>query len=77
MSHWNYRILAHEYKDEVYLEIHEVYYDDNGNPNGYSERPSPVCSETIKGITWTLNRMSESRKKPILYAGEKFPTIYK
>ena len=30
---WNYRILAHDYKGEVYLQIHEVYYDEEGKPN--------------------------------------------
>ena len=70
---WNYRILAHEYKGEVYLQIHEVYYDEDGKPNGYSENPIPVGAETVKEITWTLNKMLECRAKPILWAGEKFP----
>ena len=35
---WNYRVLAHKQFDEVYFYIHEVYYDEEGNPNGYIER---------------------------------------
>ena len=62
---WNHRILAHEYKGEVYLQIHEVYYDEEGKPDGYSENPIPVGSETVKGITWTLNKMLECRAKPM------------
>ena len=73
---WNHRILAHECKGEVYLQIHEVYYDEEGKPNSYTE-PIPVGSETVKGITWTLNKMLECRAKPILWAGEKFPKEYK
>ena len=29
---WNYRVLAHKQFDEVYFYIHEVYYDEEGNP---------------------------------------------
>lgn len=70
---WNHRILAHEHNGEVYLQIHEVYYNEEGKPNGYTENPISVGSETVKGITWTLNKMLECRTKPILLAGEKFP----
>ena len=70
---WNHRILAHEHNGEVYLQIHEVYYNEEGKPNGYTENPISVGSETVKGITWTLNKMLECRTKPILWAGEKFP----
>ena len=31
---WNHRVLAHKVQGqkEIYLEIHEVYYDDNNKP---------------------------------------------
>jgi len=70
---WNHRILAHEFKGEIFLQIHEVYYNENGIPDSYTERAISVGSETIKGITWTLNKMLECRNKPILWAGDKFP----
>lgn len=73
MGHWNHRILAHEYSGDIYLQIHEVYYNEQGIPNGYTEKPVTVGSETTNGITWTLNRMLECRNKPILWAGDKFP----
>ncbi len=74
---WNHRILAHEHKGEIYLQIHEVHYDADGNPKNYSINPVPVASESIKGITWTLYKMLKCRKKPILWAGDKFPNEYK
>jgi hypothetical protein len=73
---WNHRVLAHEHKGEIYFDIHEVYYDDNGTPNGYTENPVSVGGESLKGIGWTLNRMKECLKKPILWAGDKFPNEY-
>ena len=74
---WNHRILARKYEDEIYLEIHEVHYDEKGNAEAYAEKPTTIGSETLKGITWTLNKMKECRKKPILWYGEKFPKEYK
>lgn len=69
----NHRILAHEHNGEVYLQIHEVYYDENGAPNSYTEKAVFIGGEDLKSITWTLNKMLECRSKPILWAGEKFP----
>jgi hypothetical protein len=75
MSHWNYRILAVEYPDDIYFEMGEVYYDKDGVPDGYCMNKG-VGSETTKGIGWTLNRMKEALKKPILCSGERFPQEY-
>ena len=74
---WNHRVLAHKHKDEVYFEIHEVLYDESGIPNGYTEKGITVGGETVKGMLWTLNKMKECLKKPILWAGEDFPNEYK
>jgi hypothetical protein len=73
---WNHRILAHKQEDgSVYFSIHEVYYT-NGIPDGYTSNPISVGSEEVKGIKWTLNRMKECLKKPILWAGDGFPNEY-
>jgi hypothetical protein len=69
---WNHRILAHEQNGEFYFQIHNVHYT-NDIPDGCGELPVPIGSETLKGIQWTLNRMQEALKKPVLWAGEKFP----
>ena len=73
---WNYRVLAHKYEEEIYFEIHEVYYDENGIPNGYKEKPVTISGENIKGMRWALNKMKECLKKPILWAGDDFPKEY-
>lgn len=75
MSTWNYRVLAHEFKGELFFQIHEVYYDKNGNPDGYSENASPVGSESVKEINTVLKQMKCAVKKPVLWAGKKFPSI--
>ena len=73
---WNHRILAHKQEDNsIYFSIHEVYYTNN-IPDGYTSNPISIGSEDIKGIKWTLNRMKECLKKPILWAGDRFPEEY-
>ena len=73
---WNHRIMATEYNGEVYFNIHEVYYDENGTPSGYTENPISVGGESVKSIRWTLNKMKECLKKPILYGDDRFPLEY-
>lgn len=79
---WNYRILAFEYKGldkepEVEFRICEVYYTKRGKPNGYTDQNQTSSSEGIKGLKWILKKHAEALKKPILYAGKKFPKVYK
>jgi hypothetical protein len=75
---WNHRIMAHNNGDnEVYFQIHEVYYDENGSPNSYTVNPVTIGGEDLESIEWTLNKMLESLNKPILSAGENFPNEYK
>ena len=77
MSYWNYRVLATKHDNEVYLQVHEVFYTDDGVPNGYTENPVSIGSESVKGIKWQINKIKECLKKPILWAGDKFPLEYK
>lgn len=77
---WNYRVMANpplQPEGEIYLEIQEVYYaeDNDNNPNGY--RPAHIGGDNLKEIGWTLDRMKECLKKPILWCGDRFPEEYK
>ena len=74
---WNYRVLADDSCGDVVFEIYEVYYDKNGNPNGYSEKPSVVISDNKKGLRWQMNAMKKALDKPVLFSGDKFPKEYK
>ena len=48
-------------------QIHEVYYDKEGLPNGYTEKPVSVFStEGIDGLSSVLEKMAEALKKPVL-----------
>ena len=73
----DYRILAKEDGSEVYFQVYEVYYDKDGIPNDYTTNPTTVGGESLEAIKWTLYRIKEATKKPILWWGDKFPNEYK
>ena len=77
MGHWNYRILAKKLPLDlgVYFEVHEVYYDNNGVPNGYAESPATIYSESLDGLDWVFDHIREAGMKPILCAYD-FPKEY-
>lgn len=69
---WNHRILAHKDGDGMYFQIHEVYYDKDGKPDGYTANGVSVGAESLDGINWVLDKMKECTNKPILLADD-FP----
>ncbi len=73
---WNYRILAHKEEDGMYFQIHEVYYNEAGIPNGYTNNFAGVGGDSLKDINWSLEKMKEATSEPILLA-DGFPNEYK
>lgn len=70
MSHWNYRLIR--FKDEgsptgYWVALHEVYYDDEGNPNGWTSSPADFGgtdrTEAIKALADALDDIAV---RPIL-----------
>ena len=77
MSHWNHRVLVQKEGDDLCFTIHEVYYDDDGRPDGYTERGIEVSAETIEALRQELKHMEECLQKPMLWGDEKFPEEWK
>ena len=73
---WNHRLLAHKDGDEMYFQIHEVYYDKEGKPDGYTANGVSVGAESLDGINWVLDKMKECLEKPILSV-ENFQETFK
>lgn len=75
---WNYRIMQlADPQGNPYWEIREVYYDETGRPNGYTDRGAiTLATEGDKPLTpvealrWQLQRMLEGLEKPILTPGD-------
>lgn len=68
---WNYRVFKrihnHKYlpEPETLYEIREVFYDNSGKVNGWSEMPD-VIADSLDGLKWTLNKMMEGCDKLII-----------
>jgi YD repeat-containing protein len=67
MSHWNYRIVR--YADDQGFGLHEVYYDDAGQPKSMTDKAVPfVCEveEGPEGISAGLERaLKDARGRPV------------
>jgi len=80
---WNHRILVTEEKNLVdgskypYFQLHEVYYDENGVPNGATKNPITLGAESFEGLEWTVDNIKECLDKPILWGDSRFPQEYK
>lgn len=66
MSHWNYRILRKVYEGEEHFSLHEVYYDDDSNPNACSIDPVSPFGETPEELKKDLELMIRAFDKPIM-----------
>ena len=74
MTGWNYRIVRHQYPEEVGYEIapaargfaiHEVYYDEDGKPWAWTENPEAPYGETPEDLIWCLETMLSDAKKSL------------
>ncbi len=64
---WNHRVMRFpDPLHEEWLEIHEVYYDDNGQHTMYTEEAVSVAGEAIEELRETLSRMEKALNQPIL-----------
>ena len=68
---WNYRIIRTESGDTTdpdLFQIHEVYYDETGQPVGYTDRGIAASGSTPEEVIQELERMLEcARKHPPMH----------
>jgi|SRR5579859_2809847 len=68
---WNYRVIRHrEPAGEEWFALHEVFYDEAGNPNGCTLEPIDFrcgIEEGPAGIARSLEMaLEDARKRPVL-----------
>lgn len=68
---WNYRVMRREFTNsagevEEEFGIYEVYYDENGNPNGWAKEPRGITAESPEGLRWIHEKIAEALGKPVL-----------
>jgi hypothetical protein len=63
---WNYRLidLSHENGGEPWVELHEVFYEDDGSLMGYTD--ATPGSEDVATLRQTLEWMLLALDKPVL-----------
>lgn len=82
MSHWNHRVIKHTKtstitgspETETWFSIHEVFYDENGHPNGYTEDAVSPFGETLLELADDLVSFQAALSKPVLVHEDFFPT---
>ena len=63
---WNYRVIRHVHEDEEYYAIHEVYYDDDGNPRMCSVEGVPPGGSDIDELCSDIYMMIEALERDTL-----------
>lgn len=65
--HWNHRVMAHtDDMGETYYTIHEVYYDDSGQPDSWTEKSVPALGYSLDELRGELEQMLAATYKPTL-----------
>jgi len=67
---WNHRVIRKEYPeaalDKVFYQIHEVYYDKEGNPELVTKEPIRFMEISTDELRETLERVLRALDKPVL-----------
>lgn len=63
---WNYRVIKRYIGDEESYGIHEVYYDDNGYLDAYSENPIAPHGNSFNELIEDFEHYSRALKEPVL-----------
>ncbi len=63
---WNHRLIKRTDGLEVFYSIHEVFYDDRGNPESCTQNAVGVCGESKAEILETLQLMERALSMPTL-----------
>ena len=75
---WNYRVIKYDDADEVFFQIHEVYYNEDNEIEAYTEEPMVPFGETQEELIAELEMMiNDAKKYPALSKKEleeKFPS---
>jgi hypothetical protein len=64
--YWNYRVVNVEENpdEEPFLEVCEVFYDENDDPSGWCK--SNACGEDVTVLAECMRKMAEALTQPTL-----------
>jgi len=75
MSYWNYRIIRkyHKESDTDTFHVHEVYYNDENQIEGWTESACAPMGETLSELKEDIELFLKAFEKPVLF--EKLKTV--
>jgi len=62
MAYWNCRVML----KDGHVAVHEVYYNDNGEVEGYTRDPVAPSGETLEELTETFEKFKRALTEPVL-----------
>jgi hypothetical protein len=68
--YWDYRIIKHDTEKSGHLAVHEVYYDDKGNVEAWTEDPVDLIGSNKTEIVTDVEYIVSDIKQPILNESE-------
>ena len=69
--YWNHRVVEkRDYFGELYYEIHEVYYNEDGTINGMTVHPISPYGDSLDSLKTVLGWMLRCVDKPVLVDDE-------
>ena len=60
---WNNRIVKHEKNGVTWCSVHEVFYNENGGINGYTDKPITIVGETVEDVKSQLEMIAKDIEK--------------
>ena len=64
---WNYRVVKRTYCcEETWYQIHEAYYNSNGEITAITEKPVDPAGLTMDELKESLEWMQKALEKPVL-----------
>ena len=63
---WNHRLMKMKDGEDDFYQIHEVFYDKEGNVESYTKNGVTVGGNNIGEVKWVLLEMLKALDKPVL-----------
>tara|TARA_R110002074_G_scaffold308931_1_gene479681 strand:- start:72 stop:281 length:210 start_codon:yes stop_codon:yes gene_type:complete len=63
---WNHRVMKHKDGEDDFFQIHEVYYTEDGEVDGYTLNGASAGGNTLDELRSELQRMLDSLDKEVL-----------
>ena len=63
---WNHRVMKMKDGEDDFYQIHEVFYDKEGNVESYTKNGVTVGGNNIEEVKWVLQEMLAALEKPVL-----------